>query len=84
MTVENLSGFCRTCYYAEACLGGCNWTSHVALGKTGDNPFCHHRALELAKVGERERLVRKTHGAGTPFDYGTFEIVREPLPNAPR
>ncbi len=80
MTVENLSGFCRTCYYAEACLGGCNWTSHVALGKTGDNPFCHHRALELAKGGERERLNRKTHALGTPFDYGTFEIVREALP----
>jgi len=80
MTVENLSGFCRTCYYAEACLGGCNWTSHVALGKTGDNPFCHHRALELARVGERERLVRKTHAPGDPFDYGTFEIVRERIP----
>jgi radical SAM protein with 4Fe4S-binding SPASM domain len=84
MTVDKLSGFCRTCYYAEACLGGCNWTSHVAFGKTGDNPFCHHRALELLKNGERERLVRKTRAPGRPFDYATFEIVREPWPAGER
>lgn len=78
--VEDLSGYCRDCYYAEACLGGCNWTTHVAFGKTGDNPFCHHRALELQKIGMRERIVRKSHAPGVPFDYGTFDIVREPWP----
>ena len=80
MRVEDLSGYCRTCYYAEACLGGCNWTTHVAFGKTGDNPFCHHRALELQKIGERERIVRKEHAPGVPFDHGKFEIVRERWP----
>lgn len=82
MRVEDLSGFCRDCYYAEACLGGCNWTTHVAFGKTGDNPFCHHRAIELKKQGVREVLVRKSRGPGQPFDYGSFEIVREPWPSS--
>ena len=45
-TVDDLSGFCRTCYYAETCLGGCSWTAHVLTGRRGDNPYCHHRALE--------------------------------------
>ena len=25
-TVEDLSGFCRTCYYADTCRAGCTWT----------------------------------------------------------
>jgi radical SAM protein with 4Fe4S-binding SPASM domain len=80
MTVENLSGFCRTCYYAEECKGGCNWTTHVLFGKTGDNPYCHHRALELLAKGERERIVKVSDAPGQPFDYAHFEIVREPWP----
>jgi radical SAM protein with 4Fe4S-binding SPASM domain len=81
-TVDDLWGHCRTCYYAEACMGGCSWTTHVLFGRPGNNPFCHHRALELAKQGRRERL-RKTGGApGKPFDYARFEIVEEPWPEA--
>lgn len=81
-TVEDLKGFCRTCYYAEECMAGCNWTSHVLLGYIGDNPYCHHRALELQAKGERERIVKKTPAPGEPFDYSIFEIVREPIPTA--
>jgi len=77
MKVEDLSGFCRDCYYAESCLAGCNWTTHVAFGKTGDNPWCHHRALELLARGERERIVKEKDAPGLPFDYGIFRIVRE-------
>ncbi len=80
MTVEDLSGFCRTCYYAEECKGGCNWTTHVAFGKAGDNPWCHHRALELLEKGERERIVKVKEAPGLPFDYSVFEIVREAFP----
>lgn len=76
----HLSGFCATCYYAEACLGGCTWTTHVLLGKPGDNPFCHHRALELDARGERERLEKVAPAPGEPFDHGVFRIVREPVP----
>lgn len=81
-TVADLWGFCRTCYYAEACLAGCNWTTHVLLGRTGNNPYCHHRALELQRQGKRERIVRTRAAEGMPFDYGCFEIVEEPCPPA--
>lgn len=81
-TVDDLWGFCRSCYYAEVCLAGCNWTTHVLFGKTGNNPYCHHRALELERAGKRERLVRVQAAEGMPFDYGRFEIVEEPWPAA--
>ncbi|MFH1464096.1 MAG: radical SAM protein [Pseudomonadota bacterium] len=45
-TVEQLSGFCRTCAYAEICRGGCGWTSFAHVGTTGGNPYCYHRQVE--------------------------------------
>ncbi|HEY2735581.1 MAG TPA: radical SAM protein [Polyangiales bacterium] len=79
-TVEDLWGYCRSCYYADACRAGCTWTSDVFFGKPGNNPYCHHRALEFAARGERERLVRVEAATGQPFDHGRFELVVEPLP----
>jgi len=81
-TVEDLWGFCRTCYYAEECLAGCTWTSHVFFGRPGNNPYCHHRALEMQRNGRRERLVQTAMAAGAPFDYSHFELVVEDDPNA--
>jgi radical SAM protein with 4Fe4S-binding SPASM domain len=75
--VEHLWGFCRGCYYADVCKGGCTWTGESLLGKPGNNPICHHRALEMHKAGKRERLVRVEEAPGTPFDMGRFEIVVE-------
>jgi radical SAM protein with 4Fe4S-binding SPASM domain len=75
---SELWGFCKGCYYADVCRGGCTWTSHVFFGKSGNNPYCHHRALEHKKQGLRERLVRAEKAPGAPFDYGIFEIVVEP------
>jgi radical SAM protein with 4Fe4S-binding SPASM domain len=77
-TVEkDLWGFCRTCYYAEECRAGCTWTSHLIYGKPGNNPYCHHRALELQKDGKRERLVPAGVAPGVPFDYAPFDVVVE-------
>jgi radical SAM protein with 4Fe4S-binding SPASM domain len=76
----DLWGWCRGCYYAEACLAGCSWTTHVLFGRRGNNPFCHHRALELAREGRRERLVRVRAPEGAPFDHGRFEIIEEDWP----
>ncbi|AKU99181.1 Radical SAM, Pyruvate-formate lyase-activating enzyme like protein [Labilithrix luteola] len=78
-TVDDLWGFCRTCYYAEECASGCTWTSFVTLGKAGNNPYCHHRALELEKRGKRERVVRVQSAPGEPFDHGVFALVEEDL-----
>jgi hypothetical protein len=52
----------------------------VTLGKPGNNPYCHHRALEMAKNGKRERIVQVTAAPGEPFDNGVFEIVVEDTP----
>ncbi len=80
-TVEDgLWGYCRTCYYADVCRAGCSWTSHVLFGKPGNNPFCHHRALELLREGKRERIVQTAPAEGKPFDHGRFEIVLEDWP----
>lgn len=78
-TKADLWGFCATCYYAEECLAGCTWTSHAILGRPGNNPYCVHRQLTLAKDGIRERIEKVAAAPGKPFDYGRFELVHEPL-----
>lgn len=76
-TVDDLWGFCRSCYYADVCRAGCTWTTHVLFGRAGNNPYCHHRALELARQGLRERIVRVSAPPGKPFDYGRFDLILE-------
>jgi radical SAM protein with 4Fe4S-binding SPASM domain len=77
-TVHSLWGYCQTCYYADTCRAGCTWTGDVLFGKPGNNPFCHHRALEMKRQGKRERIVQVAAAPGDPFDHGLFEIVVEP------
>ena len=77
-TVADLWGFCATCYYADVCRAGCTWTSDVLFGKPGNNPYCHHRALEMKRDGKRERLVRVEEAPGLPFDRGRFDLIVEP------
>jgi radical SAM protein with 4Fe4S-binding SPASM domain len=79
-TVDELWGYCRTCYYAETCMAGCTWTTHALFGRPGNNPMCHYRALEMDKAGLRERLVKVKDAGGLPFDHGEFELVVEPAP----
>jgi radical SAM protein with 4Fe4S-binding SPASM domain len=76
-TVKDLWGFCGTCYYANECRAGCTWTSDVVLGRPGNNPYCHHRALELERAGLRERIVRTSEAPNLPFDRGAFELKLE-------
>jgi radical SAM protein with 4Fe4S-binding SPASM domain len=76
-TVADLWGYCRTCYYADVCRAGCTWTAFSLFGKPGNNPLCHHRALEMRRQGKRERLVQVEAPPGAPFDHGKFEIVVE-------
>jgi radical SAM protein with 4Fe4S-binding SPASM domain len=77
-----LWGHCATCYYAEDCLGGCSWTAHSLFGRRGNNPFCHHRALELLRRGRRERMVRVEAAPNLPFEHGIFEVLEEEWPAA--
>ncbi|MBK9260356.1 MAG: radical SAM protein [Polyangiaceae bacterium] len=78
-TVDDLWGFCRTCPFAEVCMGGCSFTAHALFGRPGNNPYCHFRARTLAAQNIRERLVPTTAAEGKPFDHGRFEIVEEPF-----
>lgn len=77
--VDDLWGFCRSCVYAETCMGGCTFTAHSILGRPGNNPYCHYRARVHAAQGIRERLVPVAAARGLPFDNGRFELVVEPL-----
>ncbi len=83
-TVEDLWGYCRDCYYNDVCRAGCTWTSFVLFGRAGNNPYCHHRALERQREGKRERVVKVSEAPGLPFDYGHFELVLEDDPEASR
>jgi radical SAM protein with 4Fe4S-binding SPASM domain len=78
-TVKDLWGYCATCYYADECRAGCTWTGDSLLGRPGNNPYCHHRALEMQKAGVRERVVRIAEAPGLPFDSGKFDLVVEPI-----
>jgi radical SAM protein with 4Fe4S-binding SPASM domain len=78
--VEDLWGFCRDCYFAEVCRGGCTWTADSLLGRRGNNPYCHHRVLKLAERGVRERIVKIEDAAALPFATGRFALIEEPIP----
>jgi len=79
-SVADLWGHCKSCYYADVCRGGCTWMADMLLGRPGNNPYCHHRALELKARGLRERVEKIEEATGLPFDQGLFRIVEEPLP----
>lgn len=78
--VDDLWGHCADCYYAEVCKAGCTWTGHVLFGRRGNNPYCHHRALELLREGRRERLELAAAAPGEPFDHGEYRLIEEPWP----
>lgn len=78
-SVLDLWGYCRSCYYADECRGGCTWMASSLFGRAGNNPYCHHRALEFAERDLRERVVLVNAAPGTSFDHGRWEIVLEPL-----
>lgn len=79
---DQLWGFCGSCYYRDACLGGCTWTSQSLFGRAGNNPYCHYRVLELEKQGLRERVVKKEEAPDRAFAIGRFDLVCEPIDGA--
>jgi len=76
-TRAELWGLCATCYYAPVCMGGCTSMSEPLLGRPGNNPMCHHRALDLDRQGLRERIEPVRPAPGQPFDHGLFRLIRE-------
>lgn len=78
-TLDDLWGFCAGCYYREPCRAGCTATAEPLLGRPGNNPFCHHRALAMHAAGLRERIEPVAPAPGRPFDHGYYRIVRESI-----
>lgn len=78
---DDLWGYCKGCYYADVCMGGCTWTAHCTMGKAGNNPYCIHRAMEYEAKGLHEHLIRTSPPPGIPFDHGVFETRLHPLPD---
>jgi radical SAM protein with 4Fe4S-binding SPASM domain len=76
-TRQELWGYCAGCYYAEECRAGCTWMATSLFGKPGNNPYCHHRALEMQRAGKRERVVRVEPAPGLPFDHARWELCVE-------
>jgi radical SAM protein with 4Fe4S-binding SPASM domain len=83
-TTADLWGFCASCYYADICRAGCTATAEPLMGRPGNNPYCHHRALERDRDGLRERVERVAAAPGVPFDHGFYRIVLEPADEATR
>lgn len=79
-TIDDLWGYCAECYYKDTCKAGCTWMSDMVLGRPGNNPYCHHRALEMQARGKRERIRPVRSAPGEPFDQGLFELIEEPTP----
>jgi len=44
-TLEQLTGFCQSCDYAEICRGGCSWTAFAYTGSRYENRYCFWRQL---------------------------------------
>ncbi len=77
---SELWGHCKSCYYADICKAGCNFTAHCTLGRRGNNPFCYYRADKLRKQGLRERIVSAERPEGLPYDFGRFDLIEEAWP----
>ncbi len=52
-SLEQLSGFCKTCEYAEICRGGCSWTAFAYTGSRYENRYCYWR--QLTEQNEKEQ-----------------------------
>jgi radical SAM protein with 4Fe4S-binding SPASM domain len=84
-TTRDLWGYCKTCYYADECRAGCTWMSTTLFGRPGNNPYCHHRALEHARHGQRERVELIEAPPGGSFDHGRWQLhveeMEDPCPS---
>lgn len=81
--LEGLWGFCKTCYYREACLGGCTCSAHAVYGRRGNNSYCQHRVLELKRQGLRERLEIVAPVDKNPYGRGVNRVVLEQWDGSP-
>ncbi len=77
-TRAELWGYCAECYYGNECGGGCTWMTTSLFGRPGNNPYCHHRVLQMHARGVRERVERIAPAPGQPFDRAEWRLLEEP------
>jgi radical SAM protein with 4Fe4S-binding SPASM domain len=46
-SVDQLTGFCRTCPYGEICRAGCHWTALSHFGTIHENRLCVYRVMTM-------------------------------------
>ena len=83
-TRADLWGYCHDCYYAEVCLAGCTAVSEPVMGRPGNNPFCHHRAIEMDRAGLGASRVRACGPGGRLRDGALPGRARAQGPGATR
>jgi len=69
-SLDDLSGFCHRCAYAQICRGGC--TSARTCEGGVDNPFCYHRVATLALEKEKAWVRRALSQAIAPAALATL------------
>ena len=74
---DDLWGYCAQCYYADVCKAGCTAVSEPLMGRPGNNPFCHYRALQMDGQGMRERIELVRAAPPDGFAFALFRVVRE-------
>ncbi|OGR01172.1 MAG: hypothetical protein A2284_08170 [Deltaproteobacteria bacterium RIFOXYA12_FULL_61_11] len=46
---RQLHGYCKRCDHAVRCRGGATCVATAFTGQVGDDPYCYHRVVELAR-----------------------------------
>ncbi len=83
-TRAELWGYCAECYYGNECGAGCTWMTTSLFGRPGNNPYCHHRVLQMHGRGVRERVERIAPAPGHPFDHAAWRLIEEPADTGAR
>ena len=66
--LEQLTGFCAVCRYADICRGGCVWTAFSQSSGKLDNPYCFYRQAVIHRrfdlLGDDQPSKRELAWAG--------------------
>ena len=82
-TVDDLWGFCRTCYYAEALpRAAARGRRTSSSGGRATTPSATTARSSCCARESASASCARAPPEGSPFDYGRFEIVEEAWPPA--
>ena len=70
-SLDQLTGFCRSCTYKVKCRGGATCVATATLGTTTEDPYCYHR---VAEMGARKHSLNIKKHIATAATVATFVI----------